>query len=65
MTLLDIKEIVESKINQLPVHQWNSSHTQVQTRCPYCGDSRNILHGHFSIKIDENSDSIMLMRCNK
>lgn len=65
MTLLDIKEIVESKINQLPVHQWNSSHTQVQTRCPYCGDSRNILHGHFSIKIDKSSDSIMLVKCFK
>lgn len=65
MNLLDIKRIVREKIDQLPVHQWNSSHTQVQTRCPYCGDSRNILHGHLSIKIDENSDSIMLVKCFK
>ena len=63
MTLLDIKCIIRDKINQLPVHIWNSANNQVQTRCPYCGDSRNRLHGHFSIKIDMNSDSIMLVRC--
>ena len=65
MTLLDIKRLVANKINQLPVHQWNSSHTQVTTRCCRCGDSKNILHGHFSIKIDENSDSLILYRCFK
>ena len=63
MTLLDIKKIVREKINQLPVHIWNSANNQVQTRCVYCGDSRNKLHGHFSIKIDMNSDSIILYRC--
>ena len=63
MTLLDIKKIVREKINQLPVHIWNSANNQVQSRCPYCGDSRNKLHGHFSIKIDMNSDSIILYRC--
>ena len=63
MTLLDIKQIVRDRINQLPVHIWNSANNQVQTRCPYCGDSRNRLHGHFSIKIDTNSDSIIVFRC--
>ena len=63
MTLLDIKKLVREKINQLPVHIWNSANNQVQIRCPYCGDSRNRLHGHFSIKIDENSDSLMVYRC--
>ena len=63
MTLLDIKKIVREKINQFPVHIWNSANNQIQTRCVYCGDSRNKLHGHFSIKIDMNSDSIILYRC--
>lgn len=65
MTLLDIKQIVENAIDQLPVHQWNSAHSNVVTRCPYCGDSKNITHGHFSIKIDKHSDSIILYRCLK
>lgn len=65
MTLLDMKRHIQDKINHLAVHEWNSAHTNVVTRCPYCGDSRNILHGHFSIKIDINSDSIMLYRCLK
>lgn len=65
MTLLDMKHHIQDKINHLSVHEWNSAHTNVVTRCPYCGDSKNILHGHFSIKIDTNSDSIMLYRCLK
>ena len=63
MTLLDIKKIVLDRIKTLPVCIPNSGQTNWVTRCPYCGDSRNILHGHFSIKIDMNSDSIMLARC--
>lgn len=65
MTLLDIKELINRRIDELQVHTWNSAHTNVVTRCPYCGDSRNILHGHFSIKINTNDDSIMLYRCLK
>ena len=63
MTLLDIKKIVLDRIKTLPVCIPNSGQTNWVTRCPYWGDSRNILHGHFSIKIDMNSDSIMLARC--
>ena len=65
MSLLDIKRIVREKINQLPVHIWNSANTEVCTRCIRCQDSRNRLHGHFSIKIDENSDSLIVYRCFK
>lgn len=65
MNLLDIKRIVKDHIMQLPVHEVNSAGNQFVTRCPYCGDSKNQLHGHFSIKIDENSDSICLWRCFK
>lgn len=65
MTLLDIKHIIRDQVMHLPVHEVNSANTQFTTRCPYCGDSRNITHGHFSIKIDTNSDSIILYRCLK
>ena len=65
MTLLELKHILADRINQLSVHQWNRAHTEVTTRCPYCGDSKNILHGHFSIRINTNDDSICLYRCFK
>lgn len=65
MTLLDMKEIIRERLNQLSVHMWDSSQSQVTCRCPYCGDSHNKTHGHFSIKVDRSSDSIMLYRCFK
>lgn len=63
MTLLDIKRIILDHIKTLPVCIPNSAQTNWVTRCPYCNDSRNRLHGHFSIKIDTNSDSIIVFRC--
>ena len=63
MTLLDIKQIVLDHIKTLPVCIPNSAQTNWVTRCPYCSDSHNRLHGHFSIKIDTNSDSIIVFRC--
>ena len=65
MTLLEIKRIVKDYLHTLPVCISNSSNTNFQTRCPYCGDSHNQLHGHLSIKVDENDDSICLYRCFK
>ena len=38
---------------------------QHYTRCPYCGDSKNLSHAHMSIMIDVESDSPMLFRCFK
>lgn len=38
---------------------------QHYTRCPYCGDSRNLSHAHLSIKIDVESDDPMVFRCLK
>lgn len=38
---------------------------QHYTRCPYCGDSRNINHAHMSIKIDLDNDTPMVYRCLK
>lgn len=38
---------------------------QHYTRCPYCGDSKNLNHGHLSIKIDRNTEDPMVYRCLK
>lgn len=38
---------------------------QHYTRCPYCGDSVNLNHGHLSIKIDRNTEDPMVYRCLK
>lgn len=61
----EIKQIVIDKIRSLSVCNINSTETQYVTRCPYCGDSRNHGHGHFSIHIDRNTQVPMLFRCFK
>lgn len=38
---------------------------QHYTRCPFCGDSRNLNHSHLSIVIDIDSDLPMMYRCLK
>lgn len=38
---------------------------QHYTRCPYCGDSRNLSHAHMSVFIDLFSDTPMMFRCLK
>lgn len=65
MTLLECKEMVIERLRTLRVCQPNSVQTQWIVRCPYCGDSRDPSHGHFSILINRNSDDIMLYRCFK
>lgn len=60
-----IKEQVIELLEQLPVYLPNSDRTQHVVRCPYCGDSQDPTHGHFSIKIDVDSDEPMLYRCFK
>lgn len=65
MTNQDVKREVIRYIKTLPVCIPNSQETQWTVRCPYCGDSKNPDHGHFSIKIDVNSDGPMLYRCFK
>ena len=42
-----------------------SSRRNWVVRCPYCGDSKTLNHGHFSILIDVNSDAPLLYRCFK
>lgn len=65
MNQIDIKRLVLSKLQMLSVCIPNSSETQWVVRCPYCGDSVHEDHGHFSIKIDLDSDAPMLYRCFK
>ena len=59
------KSVIKNLLFTLPVCIENSTKTQYTVRCPYCGDSINPLHGHFSIKIDENSFDPILYRCFK
>lgn len=62
---IEIKQLVLHRLQTLPVCIPNSTRTQWVVRCPYCGDSINPSHGHFSIKIDMNSEIPMLYRCLK
>lgn len=65
MDLLDVKNLLISRIKGLSVCIPNSTETQWQVRCPYCRDSRDPRHGHFSILINRNSDDCILYRCFK
>lgn len=59
-----IKEEIIRQLDLLPVHKIGTSGIQHVVRCPYCGDSMNPSHGHFSIRID-TSDPLdpMLFNC--
>lgn len=60
-----LKEMIIEKLKTLPVCQSNGIGTQWVVRCPYCGDSRDMSHGHLSIHIDISSDDGMPWRCFK
>lgn len=57
-------ELIE-KLKQRGTYHVSVNGKQHYTRCPYCGDSRNLSHAHLSIKIDTESDEIILYRCLK
>lgn len=66
LTNLELKTSVINELRKLPMYKQSSSGIQHVVRCPYCGDSRNLSHGHFSIKIDCNDPEIpMVYRCFK
>lgn len=65
MDKIEIKYKIISLLKTLDVYTPNSLHTQHVVRCPYCGDSKNPTSGHFSIKIDVDSDDAMIYRCFK
>lgn len=61
-----IKEMIIQRLDTLPVHHVSSNGIQHVVRCPYCGDSQNPSHAHFSMRID-TSDPLdpILFRCLK
>ena len=59
-----VKERIINALSELPGYR--NSGTQHVVRCPFCGDSDNFGHSHFSIKIDpDDSSTPMLFRCFK
>lgn len=54
-----------SYLEDLQAYHTNRTGTQHVVRCPYCGDSENPDHSHFSIKIDTSDDSPIVYRCLK
>ena len=64
-TLIEIKLFILEAIKQLPVCVPDSMEVQWYVRCPYCGDSKDLSHGHLSIKIDTKTDEPILWRCFK
>lgn len=60
-----IKHAVVDLLKTLPVCKPSSNLRNWVVRCPYCGDSRTSNHGHFSIRIDEQSSAPMIYRCFK
>ena len=66
MQSIELKRSIIDALDKLPVHIVSGNGIQHTVRCPYCGDSVNLSHGHFSIKIDEGDEyAPMLFRCFK
>lgn len=59
------KHMVVELLKTLPVCKPSSNLRNWVVRCPYCGDSRTSNHGHFSIRVDEQSSAPMIYRCFK
>ena len=62
---VEIKLKLIELLKTLPMCKSDSAGRQWTVRCPYCGDSKNPTHGHFSILVDTNSDRPLLYRCFK
>ena len=65
MNSIEVKTKLIELLQTLPVCKPNTTRRNFTVRCPYCGDSKTLTHGHFSILIDVNSDSPILYRCFK
>lgn len=65
-TIMETKQYILDQLHTLSVCQPNTMRTQWTVRCPFCGDSKDLSHGHLSIQIDLNDDDApMLYRCFK
>lgn len=62
---VDIKFKLISLLKNIDIYKTNSLNTQHIIRCPYCGDSNDPTHGHFSIKIDPDTTDPIVFRCVK
>lgn len=60
---IEIKEQIINQLKTLPVCKPSSNMRNWVVRCPYCGDSLNPKHAHFSILIDLQSDAPIVYRC--
>lgn len=61
----EIKSKVIDLLKRKGAYHMSINGKQHYTRCPYCGDSRNLAHAHLSMHIDLFSDTPMLFRCLK
>lgn len=61
----DIKSKMIELLKSRGAYSHSVNNKQHYTRCPFCGDSRNLSHAHLSIKIDLESDAPMVYRCLK
>lgn len=61
----DIKFKVIDLLKSRGAYKHSVNNKQHYTRCPYCGDSKNLSHAHLSIKIDVDTDTPMVYRCLK
>ena len=61
----DIKYKVIEMLKGKRAYHVSVNGKQHYTRCPYCGDSRNLSHAHLSVFIDVYTDEPMKFRCLK
>lgn len=65
LDIVQTKHTVVELLKTLPVCKPTSNLRNWVVRCPYCGDSKTSNHGHFSIRVDEQSTAPMIYRCFK
>lgn len=59
------KEYMIDMLKNRGAYSVSTNHTQHYTRCPYCGDSRNLSHAHLSIRINISDEMPLVYRCLK
>ncbi len=62
---VSIKRKIIEVIKRMDVYKEYSGGSQHLVKCPYCEHHSQKDHGHFSIKIDPDDDSMMVYRCFK
>lgn len=57
----DFINTIRGLINARPV----AGNRELVTRCPFCGDSKNLNHGHFYISVPQNDMELSFYNCKK